>query len=124
MTGPRSARPHDRPLCGARKWQPIYPGQTCARPAGWGTEHVGFGRCKLHGGATPYRHGRYSRVVRELYLPSIRWKLRAHSLRTLRSTLTVLVPDPERRDELLRLLLAETGLDQWPEDSATAAEGG
>lgn len=25
-------------------------GGTCARPAGWGTDHVGFGRCKLHGG--------------------------------------------------------------------------
>lgn len=25
----------------------------CTRPAGWGTDHVGFGRCKLHGGSTP-----------------------------------------------------------------------
>jgi hypothetical protein len=25
---------------------------TCTRPAGWGTPHPGFGRCKLHGGST------------------------------------------------------------------------
>ena len=25
----------------------------CERPAGWGTDHVGIGRCKLHGGSTP-----------------------------------------------------------------------
>lgn len=24
----------------------------CKRPSGWGTEHVGIGRCKLHGGST------------------------------------------------------------------------
>jgi len=26
---------------------------TCTKPAGWGTDHVGFGNCKLHGGASP-----------------------------------------------------------------------
>ncbi len=42
---------HDRRrFCGARKRQ----GEgTCTRPAGWGTDHVGFGTCKLHGGTTP-----------------------------------------------------------------------
>jgi hypothetical protein len=36
-------------ICGARKRQ----GEgTCRRPAGWGTDHVGVGRCKLHGGST------------------------------------------------------------------------
>jgi hypothetical protein len=25
---------------------------TCTRPAGWGTDHVGIGACKLHGGNT------------------------------------------------------------------------
>lgn len=25
----------------------------CGRPAGWGTDHKGQGRCKLHGGSTP-----------------------------------------------------------------------
>lgn len=35
--------------CGARKRS----GGTCGRPAGWGTTHAGWGRCKLHGGSTP-----------------------------------------------------------------------
>lgn len=48
--------------CGARKKQG--PG-LCARPAGWGTDHPGEGRCKLHGGATPVKHGRYSALRRE-----------------------------------------------------------
>lgn len=26
---------------------------TCRKPAGWGTSHVGIGRCRLHGGKTP-----------------------------------------------------------------------
>jgi hypothetical protein len=35
------------PVCGAQKKQ----GEgKCQRPAGWGTDHVGFGTCKLHGG--------------------------------------------------------------------------
>lgn len=25
----------------------------CSKPAGWGTQHVGTGRCKLHGGSLP-----------------------------------------------------------------------
>jgi hypothetical protein len=25
----------------------------CGQPAGWGTDHAGYGRCKLHGGNTP-----------------------------------------------------------------------
>lgn len=40
----------DKPKCGAKKRQ----GEgTCQRPAGWGTDHPGTGRCKLHGGSTP-----------------------------------------------------------------------
>ena len=36
-------------LCGAQKRQSD---GTCTQPAGWGTNHVGIGRCKLHGGNT------------------------------------------------------------------------
>jgi hypothetical protein len=40
----------DTRYCNARKRQ----GEgTCTRPAGWGTDHVGVGPCKLHGGSTP-----------------------------------------------------------------------
>jgi hypothetical protein len=36
--------------CGGRKRQGT---GLCAKPAGWGTNHPGFGSCKLHGGSTP-----------------------------------------------------------------------
>lgn len=46
MTEPEQGRGRGK-HCGARKRQ----GEgTCTRPAGWGTEHVGYGTCKLHGG--------------------------------------------------------------------------
>jgi hypothetical protein len=35
----------------------------CGRPAGWGTDHPGTGRCKLHGGAT-YSHRRHAEEKR------------------------------------------------------------
>jgi hypothetical protein len=45
-------------------------GSECKRPAGWGTDHAGTGRCKLHGGASvkgiespTYKHGRYSKYA-------------------------------------------------------------
>jgi hypothetical protein len=42
-------------------------GTPCERPAGWGTDHAGEGRCKLHGGnaGRPVKHGRYSVKARE-----------------------------------------------------------
>lgn len=33
-------------ICGAKNRQ----GTPCRRPSGWGTDHAGEGRCKLHGG--------------------------------------------------------------------------
>jgi hypothetical protein len=47
-----SRRPvgHDGARCGAPKRQ----GEgTCTQVAGWGTNHLGQGPCKLHGGSTP-----------------------------------------------------------------------
>jgi hypothetical protein len=38
-------------------------GGTCKHPAGLRTDHPGAGRCYLHGGATPVKHGRYSSVT-------------------------------------------------------------
>lgn len=53
-------------LCGAKKRDGS--GATCRNRAGWGTDHVGEGRCKLHSGAVPrgkkspdYKHGLYSK---------------------------------------------------------------
>jgi len=48
-------------VCNAHKRS----GGACTRPAGWGTAHVGQGRCKLHGGNSPIKHGRYSIIRRE-----------------------------------------------------------
>lgn len=39
-----------RALCGAKRRQKD---GTCGKPAGWGTSHVGYGTCRLHGGNTP-----------------------------------------------------------------------
>lgn len=47
---------HDSPgapannYCNANRKQNRGP---CTRPAGWGTDHAGYGRCKLHGGKSP-----------------------------------------------------------------------
>lgn len=51
-------------LCGAK----TRAGGTCQQPAGWGTQHVGNGRCKLHGGnaGAPIKTGRYSIKRQEL----------------------------------------------------------
>lgn len=41
-------------------------GDHCGQRAGWSTEHPGFGRCKLHGGASagaPIVHGMYSKQL-------------------------------------------------------------
>jgi hypothetical protein len=43
-------KPRKGPLCGGKLH-----GRdgTCTQPAGWGTDHAGAGRCKLHGGCAP-----------------------------------------------------------------------
>ncbi|MFW5968953.1 MAG: hypothetical protein ACOCV2_15620 [Persicimonas sp.] len=46
-----------KPKCGAKTKST---GEPCQQPAGFGTDHVGEGRCKFHGGATPAKHGLYS----------------------------------------------------------------
>jgi hypothetical protein len=40
-------------------------GTPCKKVAGWGTDHLGQGRCRLHGGATPIKSGRYSKIKRD-----------------------------------------------------------
>jgi hypothetical protein len=44
----------DPRYCGSKKRQASADGSygNCTRPAGWGTDHVGEGSCKLHGGST------------------------------------------------------------------------
>lgn len=41
-------------------------GEPCQNEAGFGTDHLGQGRCKIHGGITrTLTHGRYSLIKRE-----------------------------------------------------------
>lgn len=47
--------------CGAKSKRT---GQPCKLRAGFGTDHVGTGRCKYHGGASQAKHGLYSKVAR------------------------------------------------------------
>jgi hypothetical protein len=49
--GPNEPGHDQAPRCGGRKRDGS--GTTCTLPAGWGTDHVGIGACKLHGGKTP-----------------------------------------------------------------------
>lgn len=48
--------------CGAK----TRAGTPCRYVAGYKTDHVGQGRCRLHGGATPIKHGRRSTIKRTL----------------------------------------------------------
>lgn len=61
MTAPDSSEDRDNGLCNGKKRQPEYEGETCKRPAGWGTTHPGIGACKLHGGGTRW-HARFAEV--------------------------------------------------------------
>lgn len=44
------ADPAQPAWCGAKKHQTE---GTCKKPPGWGTDHPGYGSCKLHSGSTP-----------------------------------------------------------------------
>lgn len=62
MTGGEITEGRDR-FCGARKRGAVE--GACRRPAGWGTDHVGAGPCKLHGGATSAHTVAAQRVLAE-----------------------------------------------------------
>ena len=47
--GTKGARRKVGVTCGAKKVS----GGKCTMAAGWGTNHYGYGKCKLHGGSTP-----------------------------------------------------------------------
>lgn len=53
LTTPEN-RKRSAPICGADRSGKSTSGPgVCCMPAGWGTDHKGFGQCKLHGGNTP-----------------------------------------------------------------------
>ena len=47
------------PICAAHSRTT---GQPCQNRAGKGTDHLGEGRCRYHGGSTPINHGLYSKI--------------------------------------------------------------
>jgi hypothetical protein len=52
--------------CGAKTRNPMAQGPFCRQPAGKNTDHLGTGRCWLHGGISgSLTHGRYSQVKTE-----------------------------------------------------------
>lgn len=68
MTVPAVIDAHDGPArqyCGAKTRGATAKYPTCRQAAGWGTDHPGSGRCKLHGGKSLVRHGRYSAIKRD-----------------------------------------------------------
>lgn len=62
---PKHYKPSVKPKCGAKTR--AGGGHPCGRSAGHGTNHLGMGRCKYHGGATPTKHGLYSKVMPTVY---------------------------------------------------------
>lgn len=85
-----------RNICGARNRQ----GLTCRKGAGWGTDHPGAGRCKLHGGnagAPPgEENGRFVHGLRAKYLKV--------------EDLAEVYPDPAERMKLLANLMANRAI--------------
>lgn len=51
-----------RTLCGADTKQAEAKYPSCHRPSGWGTDHAGVGKCKLHGGSSLVYSGRFSTI--------------------------------------------------------------
>lgn len=56
----------------------------CNRPSGWGTKHVGVGKCKLHGGASPIKHGLYSKYAKHTLAATVQSLLDEPELVNLR----------------------------------------
>jgi hypothetical protein len=54
----------NKPVCGAKTRQEDS-AEFCGLPAGWGSDHPGVGRCKLHGGNTGKQRVGAARVTAE-----------------------------------------------------------
>src|SRR5689334_21056250 len=70
MTAPKPGKSLDGTRCGRKTKS----GGRCTQPAGWGTDHVGSGACKLHGGnaGRPPKHGLDGDRYRAVRRPRIR----------------------------------------------------
>lgn len=84
-----------KPSCGAKTRS----GHPCRKEAGWGTDHFGEGRCRLHGGKVgrQFKHGQYATVTKK----------------TIRDLANELEADPEPLNVLPELALARALLLDW-----------
>lgn len=69
----------------------------CEHPAGWGTDHLGEGRCKLHGGASlagrdhpMYKHGRRSATLPTRLLADFHQAMNDPALLSLREDIATI----------------------------------
>lgn len=92
-----------KPTCGAKTRS----GGPCRHEAGWGTDHPGAGRCKLHGGSTPIKHGIYSRVLRPRH-------------QALLAELSEAPVDDPSDDIRVHQVLVLAALEQWQEQLGLA----
>lgn len=103
--------------CGARKREKDsgqFGDRTCPQPRGWGTDHVGYGRCKWHGGNTPAGR-KYAAVARaEAEVTKTRDAMRFFGARV--------AIDPA--DALLEELQRSAGIVRWLEEAIGAVQAG
>jgi len=77
------------PKCGA-KTRGLNRGFPCNKSAGYGTKHLGIGRCKYHGGCSPIKHGLYSKVVPTAYKASYLAALKAGDYKSMKEHIALL----------------------------------
>lgn len=99
-------------LCGAKNRN--IKGGLCKHPKGWGTDHVGTGRCKMHGGSSlkgrnhpGYKHGRRSTQMPARMLQDYKEAMIDPQLLSMRSDIAV--TDARVRDLLKRVDSGEAG---------------
>lgn len=73
-------------------------GKPCGRPAGWGTDHVGWGACKHHSGSTKNGRRHAARLQAEAEAAAFSQRF------------AELEPDDEPHDVLLRMVRLTNGL--------------
>jgi hypothetical protein len=103
------ARFSTKPRCGAitrgtdATRGKVCDGHPCLRMAGHGTDHLGSGKCLYHGGATPRKHGLFSRVVPKDMTASYVAVLADPNLNSMREQLAlldgVIIPGALKRGE-------------------------
>lgn len=79
-----------KPKCGAQTNETFNGGRPCLQPAGFGTQHVGVGRCKLHGGNNRIKHGLYSKVMPAKYREAYQAALESEDPKALLDHLAVI----------------------------------